>query len=395
MEGATVARKDIVAARVRALIADFDRYLTVYDEQPVFRPDQLAARRHTIELRRQAGTAATAAANPAFAASLHRTLQAWGIGVRRSVLVPEPAFATALAAASSALAKLDGLRIDDPALPGGTADRIWALIRGLGVVENQAKTVAGTKTLHHLLPDLVPPMDREWTGRFFAYQPQRFQSRQQALFGQMHATFQEIATQVDLPMRVNGLGWRTSTTKLLDNAVIGYCRAELADPSDIAEPGIAATGVAALDPISSAQGDGVLLTFRVNGHFPPAKNTATSMLSGSHPDAARVRALLAAAQAAVAAHPEFTPISEGRVGLEVMLTPPSGREAWDATNYLGGIADVLEDKVRRGAAVEHLGDLVGVWLYRTDRQIKQVAYRETPHDPAGHGYQVTVTRLPS
>jgi hypothetical protein len=46
-----VARKDIVAARVRALIADFDMYLAVYDAQPAFRDDQLASHRHTIELR--------------------------------------------------------------------------------------------------------------------------------------------------------------------------------------------------------------------------------------------------------------------------------------------------------------------------------------------------------
>jgi hypothetical protein len=50
-----MARRDIVAARVRALIAGFDRYLTVYDAQPAFRPDQLAAHRQTIELRRRAG----------------------------------------------------------------------------------------------------------------------------------------------------------------------------------------------------------------------------------------------------------------------------------------------------------------------------------------------------
>ncbi len=79
----------------------------------------------------------------------------------------------------------------------------------------------------------------------------------------------------------------------------------------------------------------------------------------------------------------------------MVLTPLAGRAARDTTNYLGGIAAVLEDKGRRGTAVEYLGDLVDVWLYRTDRQIKQVTYREEPHDPGGHGYRVTVRRLPS
>lgn len=81
--------------------------------------------------------------------------------------------------------------------------------------------------------------------------------------------------------------------------------------------------------------------------------------------------------------------------MDVVLTPPADREAWDATNYLGGIADVLEHKALRGAEVEHLGHLANVWLYRNDRQIKQVSYREATHDQAGHGYQVTVSRLPN
>uniref|UniRef100_UPI00193974AC hypothetical protein n=1 Tax=Nocardioides caldifontis TaxID=2588938 RepID=UPI00193974AC len=76
-------------------------------------------------------------------------------------------------------------------------------------------------------------------------------------------------------------------------------------------------------------------------------------------------------------------------------TPGDLTEAWDATNYLGGIADVLEQKTNRGAAVEHLRDLADVWLYRNDRQIKRVSYREETRDTAGHGYWVTVSHLPS
>jgi hypothetical protein len=67
-----------------------------------------------------------------------------------------------------------------------------------------------------------------------------------------------------------------------------------------------------------------------------------------------------------------------------------GADPWDATNYLGGIADVLEDKSRRGAAIQHLGELADVWLYRNDRQIKRVTYRE---EEGIHGYQVTVRAL--
>ena len=54
------------------------------------------------------------------------------------------------------------------------------------------------------------------------------------------------------------------------------------------------------------------------------------------------------------------------------------------TNYLGGIADVLEDKSRRATAVAHLGDLAQVWLYCNDRQIKQVSYREKSESAPGY-----------
>jgi hypothetical protein len=34
----------------------------------------------------------------------------------------------------------------------------------------------------------------------------------------------------------------------------------------------------------------------------------------------------------------------------------------------------LENKSRRGRAVDHLGELLEVWLYRNDRQIQEVHY---------------------
>jgi hypothetical protein len=42
-------------------------------------------------------------------------------------------------------------------------------------------------------------------------------------------------------------------------------------------------------------------------------------------------------------------------------------------------------------ALDHLGDLVGAWLYRNDRQIKAVTYRETEADRVS--YTVTIKEL--
>lgn len=111
------------------------------------------------------------------------------------------------------------------------------------------------------------------------------------------------------------------------------------------------------------------ITFAVRG-LPPAKNEALSMLGERHSHAPRVRTLLEAAREAIGG--DFAPFL-GPVGLEVELRTPDDTDPWDATNYLGGIGDVLEVKSRRGA-LEHLGDLSRVALYENDRQIREVRY---------------------
>jgi hypothetical protein len=80
----------------------------------------------------------------------------------------------------------------------------------------------------------------------------------------------------------------------------------------------------------------------------------------------------------------------GRVGLDVIVHSPAGQNPADATNYLGGIGDVPENKAHRGT-LEHLGNLAGVWLYANDRQIKEATYREVEADQAS--YTVTIREL--
>lgn len=131
------------------------------------------------------------------------------------------------------------------------------------------------------------------------------------------------------------------------------------------------------------------LTFNVTG-FPPAKSEALSMLGAGHPHAPRVLALLEAARSAVLTR-QFTVLHDP-VGLEVVLRAPVGIDPWDATNYLGGIADVLEDKGRRSAmSLAHLGELESVAVYRNDRQIREIHYRQELAERPG--YSVRVYRL--
>lgn len=222
-------REDRIQDCLIRLAADFPRYVMAYDVSVPFTSEQLAAHRETIGLRRQLGSVRAAIDTPQFVVSLRRTLTKWGLGIRGSKLVSEAAFAEALSAAVPALEPLESLRIDAHDLPGDDiSERLWQLISSLGVVENKSKLVAGTKTLHHLLPELVVPMDQKWTGQFFQLHPPEWTepANQRRTFRRVYQHFIHLAQQVEPEQHVTGQAWRTSRTKVIDNALIGYCKVE-------------------------------------------------------------------------------------------------------------------------------------------------------------------------
>jgi hypothetical protein len=130
------------------------------------------------------------------------------------------------------------------------------------------------------------------------------------------------------------------------------------------------------------------VSFTVRG-LPPAKSEALSIFGIGHSHAPRVRRLLEAARRALAGR-SLTSFNEGPVALDLVIRAPAGQATSDATHYLGGVGDVLEDKSHR-PAVDHLGSLAGIWLYRNDRQIKEVTFREIEADEAS--YTVTVRAI--
>lgn len=146
------------------------------------------------------------------------------MGSRASVLRPFPDFVGALQARTTEIVSLDSLLIDQPDLRvSGTAEELARLIQGLDIVENKNRVVAGSKALHHLLPELVVPIDREYTQRFFGWQNPRFQYFPEECFVEAFHTFVEIARATD-PAQYVKQGWYTSRTKVIDNAVVGLWR---------------------------------------------------------------------------------------------------------------------------------------------------------------------------
>jgi hypothetical protein len=219
---AEAAMKRQPTESLRLLIGGFKSFLASYDRDcPFKRHGQLQYHVETIRLRRQLGSARAALADPAFQRSLYKTLQAWGIGSRASALRPLPEFVAALKAKASTVEELDGLAIDHPSLDVDTVGASLArLAQSLDIVSNKARIVPGSKALHHILPEMVVPIDREYTQRFFEWANPTFQNSPERCFREAFTAFVTIARETNAARYV-GDGWYTSRTKVIDNAIVG------------------------------------------------------------------------------------------------------------------------------------------------------------------------------
>jgi len=220
-------RDERTQLRVHYVMEHFAECLDAYDRDPPFpRPAQRDLHRMAIKQRVQLGSAAAALADDDFVRRLRQVLVEWGMAARAAKLRPLAEFQTALRSHGDAVAALDGLAIDSPGLPLDEASRqLFDLIQTLGIVGSKAKIVAGSKALHHLLPELVVPIDRKWTGCFFGWHREEYQglTGQRRVWSRTFAAYVRIARALPLRSYLTGEPWRTCITKLLDNAVIGYC----------------------------------------------------------------------------------------------------------------------------------------------------------------------------
>ncbi len=220
-----VLKTQIVEKRVVGLIEEFATCVELYDEQaPFTRRGQYTMHRKTIDRRRNLSSVQAALSDEEFLDDLYETLHAWGIGRRASKLIPRSEFGIQLRSIEPKISSFERFNLEDEELNlDAIANQLWELVKQLHVVENLSLVVPSAKILHHLLPDLVPPMDRAWTGSFFLWSATAPQTEQKETFVQTFLSLGRIA-RATRPSQYVGQGWRTCLTKIVDNAVIGYCQ---------------------------------------------------------------------------------------------------------------------------------------------------------------------------
>ena len=228
---------DEARQRVGDLCHDFNKYAAAFDAEALFSGPSLYFHHKTLTIRRELGGSVDAClASDPFFDSLYATLASWGLhrmGSGNTKLVDLPDLINSFRRVTANLRKLEGLRIEDISLRevNQTVDLIWQVIWDLRVGIGNTKIVSGTKALHHLLPDLVPPIDREYTVQFFFKNKNAVQgdaARQREAFRVMYPHFAAISrTCIDqIASRLNR-GMNTSVTKVIDNAIVGYGRTVL------------------------------------------------------------------------------------------------------------------------------------------------------------------------
>ena len=130
------------------------------------------------------------------------------------------------------------------------------------------------------------------------------------------------------------------------------------------------------------------IEFSVEG-WPPAKNEARSIFSEKHSHHPRVFSLLREALRALNGS-EWNPREKRDLGLElVVVDAPTHLYPSDATNWLGGVADVLQYS-RANVDPSIFGDLAGVSLYFDDGQIEEIRYRKEQGKAASYRVRLWV-----
>lgn len=215
--------EQLIAQRIEDLCRNFRVYLARFDSEERFAGPSLYFHQRTIQCRRELGDPLAAIKDECFREYLYATLAAWGLVRMGGVKMHDfNDFTKSLKRSAHEIQDLDGLQIEslsDRDVPP-VAESICTIIGQLEITEARAKLVANTKALHHLLPELVPPIDRKHIGWFFGWQS-RMQAHQQP-FMDMFPRFCHIARRVSPSQYVERTEWCTSQTKVLDNAILGF-----------------------------------------------------------------------------------------------------------------------------------------------------------------------------
>lgn len=226
-------RRDRARRNVEALIADFGGCVRRFETSATFSGPSIYFHERAIERRRLHQSAAGLLADERFLEYVYAVLPSWGMhrmGSQAAKVTDFSKLAASLRTAIPAIEELWPLDITllDPEKVPEVARRAWQVIASIRASTSETQIVAGTKTLHHVLPDLIPPIDRQYTFRFFTGQKQ-VQHGDRRAFLEWYPYLAEIGRRCHGPIGAaltsNG-PMASGAAKVIDNAIIGFMQAQ-------------------------------------------------------------------------------------------------------------------------------------------------------------------------
>jgi hypothetical protein len=218
--------------RVVQLSDNFIQYLEFFESSGTFIGPSFYFHQKTLTTRRKYGTVMEVLQDEFFFDWLYATLTAWGLhrmGQGNTKLDDIEELKRSFRSQIGGIQRIEHFRIidlDETEVPK-IAQELWCILSHLKVSIAEAQIVANSKALHHLLPSLVPPIDRTYTYNFF-YDRNMLSISESEAFQEMFVQFHRIATvNVEQIRGSVGRGWNTSETKVIDNAIVGYVLKEL------------------------------------------------------------------------------------------------------------------------------------------------------------------------
>ena len=218
--------------RVVRLTAEFTECLDVFDNAKLFTGPSLYFHLKTLAIRSKHPTAIQTLNDDDFFESLYATLAAWGMhrmGRGNTKLAELDEIKSSFRRQTEQIRMIETFTITNLLDLGAeqVMVQLWQIITGLKVGIGTTKIVANSKALHHLLPSLVPPIDREYTLRFF-YNRKTLTQGDEVAFQEIFPYFHAIGAgrKEEIARRI-GRGMNTSETKVIDNAIVGFVHRHL------------------------------------------------------------------------------------------------------------------------------------------------------------------------
>jgi len=213
--------------RVSQLTKGFERYVRAFTKSERFTGPSGYFHRKALALRAGHQSIASLLNDDAFFDALYATLTAWGMhrmGPGNTRLRDLRKIRNSFREQAERLQQLASLNIttvEDADAPA-VVEKVWSILSSLRVSVAAAQIVANSKALHHVLPALVVPMDRNYTFEFF-YSRNNLCIEERDAFTEMFTRLLCVAAaRRDVIPRLLDDNWNSSEAKVVDNAVVGY-----------------------------------------------------------------------------------------------------------------------------------------------------------------------------